>query len=586
MHRMTDVERTRFMGYLENKHSTYDPEERMITAYNSSSNPGFPSKVTGKVHHNVGSLRYAVALLDSGLEENRPRAVEILEKVISLQDTDLDSETYGIWSWYLEEPLDQMRVPDKNWADFCGVQLLQVALDHWERIPDNLKAKLRQSVLHACNSIIKREVLPSYTNIAIMDTYVTIVAGELFGAEDVFLYGKNHLRILADYTKVNGTFTEYNSPCYLVVALSELARILDHVTDKECITMAEGLNRLAWRCMAIHYHPATGQWAGPQSRSYDTLQGIPFWSVLQMATEGKVRLLKEEDMQMDINPYEYLPRIRYRCPEEFVRYFINPEVARTETELFAETYYIGDTRPKQKAVAYMSTFYTLGTFRVSDLWNQRRALLGYWGDRAKPVYMQLKCLKNGYDYSSAVIHSVQAEGNVLSIMNFATDGGDFHLYNDRIKDSIITAEDLRLRIEFGGSMEKLLLPDQWGFNQITRIRSGKVTVKICVPYCCFGRNEVKYEVGKNNGISYLDVVFYRGKETQICFSDLAEAVCAIALGISSEDEKELGSCPVNVEKKDDRICLKWQTCHELLQVESRIKPAKILELYTESLAGV
>ena len=37
---------------------------------------------------------------------------KIIGKVLSLQDTDPSSKTYGIWPWLLEEPLEQMSPPD------------------------------------------------------------------------------------------------------------------------------------------------------------------------------------------------------------------------------------------------------------------------------------------------------------------------------------------------------------------------------------------------------------------------------------------------------------------------------------------
>ena len=43
------------------------------------------------------------------------------------QDQDPQRRTYGIWPYHYEEPLDAMNKPDWNWADFIGVQLLQLA---------------------------------------------------------------------------------------------------------------------------------------------------------------------------------------------------------------------------------------------------------------------------------------------------------------------------------------------------------------------------------------------------------------------------------------------------------------------------
>src|SRR5690606_37841149 len=85
----------------------YDSQEHMIVT--NVSGVGYHTTLKeGKVHNTRTSLEYAVALLDSGEEDRKERAIDVIEKLISLQDQDPESRTYGIWSWYLEEPLDMM----------------------------------------------------------------------------------------------------------------------------------------------------------------------------------------------------------------------------------------------------------------------------------------------------------------------------------------------------------------------------------------------------------------------------------------------------------------------------------------------
>jgi hypothetical protein len=55
---------------------------------------------------------------------------------------------------------------------------------------------------------------PGYTNIALMGTYVTYVAAELYGWPDLKAYAAARLRRFCDYTLEQGAFTEYNSPTY------------------------------------------------------------------------------------------------------------------------------------------------------------------------------------------------------------------------------------------------------------------------------------------------------------------------------------------------------------------------------------
>ncbi|MBN2316104.1 MAG: hypothetical protein JXM79_19410, partial [Sedimentisphaerales bacterium] len=92
-----------FLKALGEQDERYDPVERMIRRPFSS--PGYHTTLKGgDVHPTRDSLNYAVALLDSGEPERIEQARQILRRVIALQDQDPNSRTYGIWSWFMEEP--------------------------------------------------------------------------------------------------------------------------------------------------------------------------------------------------------------------------------------------------------------------------------------------------------------------------------------------------------------------------------------------------------------------------------------------------------------------------------------------------
>jgi hypothetical protein len=255
---------------LKPKHAQYDPAEQMLRSPYSS--PGYHTTLKGgMVHSTRASLEYAVALLDTGKDEDLLRSIQILRRVIALQDKDPKGKTCGIWSWFLEEPLEKMSPPDFNWADFCGVSLLQVAMDHRDRLPADLAVELDQAIVRAARAIQRRNVGPAYTNIAIMGAYVTLIGADFYDLPDLKDYAMGRLRRFYDYTTEQGAFTEYNSPTYTVVALEELGRLLKDAQDPEARRMTERLYRLAWQEIAQHFHPSTQQWAGPHSRCYSTL---------------------------------------------------------------------------------------------------------------------------------------------------------------------------------------------------------------------------------------------------------------------------------------------------------------------------
>ena len=145
-----------FLKALSRQDERYDPAGKMIRRPFSS--PGYHTTLKGGyIHPTRDSLNYAVALLDSARPGSLERAEHILRRVISLQNQDPKSRTYGIWSWFAEEPLDKMSPPDWNWADFCGAQLLQVAVDHMERLPADLQRQVRESINPKHKDIILSE---------------------------------------------------------------------------------------------------------------------------------------------------------------------------------------------------------------------------------------------------------------------------------------------------------------------------------------------------------------------------------------------------------------------------------------------
>ena len=584
---MTSTEYSRFMKALERWNERYDPSICMIKEPFHS--PGYHTTLKGGwVHPTRSSLTYAVALLDSGIEEYRLRAIDILNKVISLQDQNPDSPTYGIWSWFYEEPLEKMSPPDWNWANFCGKELLQVALDHFHRIPEDLREKVKDSIYHACRSIIRRNVGPSYTNIAIMGAYVTLLAGELFEWKDVFNYGKDLLRRIYEYTRYHGAFTEYNSPTYTMVAIEDISRILSHIKDKECLEMAEYLNHVAWRCVALHFHPPTGQWAGPHSRCYNNIQGPTLWSRIQLATNGKVKFLDEDDLYVDINWH----RIKMRCPDEYIEYFIALDRPRFVKEVFykGEEPLSPELRlmvgvpfyPTLVATTYLTPSYCIGTFSKTDFWNQRRGFIGYWGDRSNTGYFQLRCLHDGYDYSSGVLHTVQLENRILGVMNFATDYGDTHISLDRVKDATIRAKDFRFRLEFGGYIEKVLLPPL-SLNDVMIVSLDNVKLALRFLEVSFDNYAVKLEAGENDKNKWIDIVFYSGEEKAISFKDLKKAFLIFAIYISEKADDLSGKfSDIEFGEKEEMVLARWLVDGNMLEIEANTKPDSISKLLKES----
>ncbi|WYL92739.2 MAG: hypothetical protein HEQ35_01720 [Gloeotrichia echinulata IR180] len=539
---LTPKQLERLNKALEWRHKQYDPVEKMLRVPFSS--PGYHTQLTGgMVHPTKNSLDYAVALLDTQDETYRKRAEDILRRIIALQDQNPNSKTYGIWSWYLEEPLAKMSPPDWNWADFLGTQLLQVSLYHRHRLAPDLAKKLDQAIVHAARSIQRRNVSLGYTNIAIMGTYVTLVTAETYNIPDLRNYALDRLQRFYDYTQKMGGFPEYNSPTYNVTNLESLGRLRLHVKNTNAKKLVGDLYRLAWEEIAYHFHAPTRQWAGPHSRNYKTLLGTRVLDIIQRATEGRV------NFRLDTSPTLEEHRLPLPAPRDLEGYFTFLNQART----FVENLDIGGF--KTILTTYLHPAFTIGSVNYSDLWNQRRSLLAYWGTSEKPSYLHLRFLHDGYDFAAAQLFSVQNKERVLAGINFATNGGDTHIVFDKLKDGVIKAKDLRLRFEFGGEAGKNQLQLPKDLKSPVNLNVGNLYFQIAVPYAQFGNTSGTWQVGKTDTTSYLDLVLYSGQQKTIRLGDLKQAGIGFALQMGTKQYKSVPNVTATV--SSDILKLKW-----------------------------
>jgi hypothetical protein len=239
---LTDAEKKAILKSLAQYESEYDANVSMIKQ-NYTYKTGTPN--TNYRGHTIHATRlaadYAVDLLDCGDSLMEKRAFDVLRKLLSLQDVHPNSSTRGLWSYFLEEPLDNMTLPDPNWADFIGTQLLQIAINQRERLPNDLAESLDIGIIYAARFIQRRNVELGYTNIAIMGTHVTIVTSEIYNLTDLNDYAMNRLRRFSNFTKLNGAFSEYNSPTYTQVAINELGRMKMHAIVNEVEELANEL---------------------------------------------------------------------------------------------------------------------------------------------------------------------------------------------------------------------------------------------------------------------------------------------------------------------------------------------------------
>ena len=489
----------------------YDAERRMTKGWRGAN--GYHSRLVNCEIHDVrGSLGLAYTLFNRDAEGDRQIAYDILYRVIPLQDINPARKTYGIWSYYLEEDLELMNPPDWNWADFNAKTLLYILNEHNDKLTEDLRMRIKDSICHACRAIIIRNVGPGYTNISIMGAYVTIFAGELLKNTEFFEYGKKRLQTLHEYNISTGNFREFNSPTYTFVCIEELTRILQDVKDEECLRLASELNDLAWKTIALHYHPTTGQLAGPHDRAYGALVGEGMRFEIERALNYKIDIADKENLRKS-PPSGNLFSQNSNCPEKYVPYFLDVDGERIHDDTFA---------PGRQAYTYMNKAYTLGSLHREMAWNQHRNVLGYFGTVKKPVAVTIRSQKNNWDYCGSFMATVQDKGRALTATNFTSDGFDTHCCLDAIKDNTVKARDMRVRYVFEGAVADLDAVQDGNTFVITHKESG-VKVKIVYSYAKFGNYDVKFELVKTDKFISADAVLYSGEETDIKLTELLKA---------------------------------------------------------------
>ncbi|MBI5835543.1 MAG: hypothetical protein HZB16_24835 [Armatimonadetes bacterium] len=388
------------------------------------------------VHSTRSNLDYALACLADGSPERAARAALVIDRVLAHQETDPYLATYGIWPWFADEPLSQMAPPDWNWADFCGARLAAMLARHTALLPADLVERMRAALGHAGWSIFRRNVQPGYTNIALMGAAVTLAAGELLREPRLVDYGRSRLAHFAQHTAWHGGLNEYNSPTYTRVALSEVERVLDLVRDEAARATAEDLRRVIWQTIAEHYHPATGQWAGPHSRCYrDRLDrdaaewlaacaGVPIDPPLPAE---RFALEAELPCPDDLRPCFQVGRA---ADVTVTRRFVRREPDEHST--------VGTTWLAEEAC--------LGTVNHDTLWVQRRPALGYWVTGGEPAVLRVRCLRDGRDFATGALWATQQGASALLRLGFVPGQGDHHCSLDRPADGLFHAQQLSFAV--------------------------------------------------------------------------------------------------------------------------------------------
>ena len=179
---------------------------------------------------------------------------------------------------------------------------------------------------------------------------------------------------------------------------------------------------------------------------------LPIWVRFMTLEEIRTKATSE-----DVS----VPTLDWHCPEGLIETFTSGTRGQHREVFIAGSSASGEpisrldgpkpagaTLPVQ-GTTFLTPNFSLGTIDRCDCWGQRRNLIAYWGGSARPPQcLQLRVVKDNYDFSSALFYAAQDQGYVLGAIRFQLDGGDKHPSLDPVKDRTITLSRLRLELLF------------------------------------------------------------------------------------------------------------------------------------------
>ncbi len=525
---------------LEELHKLYDESECLIGEIKDGDLCGYHSRKMGRVHGTNKSAEYAAAIFYTGEKKYYARAQRVFERLAELQDTDPQSKTFGLWAYYAEESLKDMKAPDYNFADFIGKHFIYVLDRHERELNAHTAEIMRTALKNAVTCSIKRNVSPDYSNISMMSCMTIISAGEILNDSDIKAIGKKRLKKAYEYNMYSNAFSEYNSSTYTPLAIAELTRMMMYFKDEECLKMAHELHDLAWENISSYYSDQIGELAPPQKRCYYDIDDGQLGAFIYLATDGRFGTIDRADKL--VLSYLMLP---ISCPEKYIgnfskngfikkRYYRKNGI-RTPDE---DTVIIRSLdSPDLCAMTSITDKYAMGAFDKSDLWNQRRTCSTVWNKNGCHRGIRLRCINGSYDFCSGVVSADVNADTMAACVGFVNDHGDFHYILDKRKDGIIKTDFLGFRLEvFGDAGDVELSECEDGYF----VTDGYIEINIKIPVWTFDGKEAAVRLDRDN--KRIELIAYEGEEKTIDLSKINSTCGAFVLSIDRKCPEILCEC--------------------------------------------
>jgi len=559
---------------------TFDPEAGLIAGHVGPEYSYQSNLRNQTVHPTRTSMEYALYLLESKEKRRTETAVEILARMEALQEKDPSSKWFGLWGWYVEEPPARMPAADFNWADFNGALLLCMIFRHRERLSPVVIQQISRMIGRCCVSIRKRNVSMGYTNIACMGTFVTLAGSEVLQDAELHTYAVERLGRFAAAIDETGSFAEYNSPTYTKVLVQNLTRMLMFVKDPQALALARRIHERAWLHIAKHWHLPTRQIAAPMSRCYFNDLGLQIW--IQKALNNELVFMdKEAISQGPPHENEDVALVAYRCPDNLKPYFTTVGDPRMHREIFLVGSPADSTHANAlldvEGTSYLTPAFCIGSANRSDFWIQRRPLMAYWGPAQHPVRcLQIKVIKDDYDFSSGLFYSVQNNGAVLGQVRFRSDGGDRHISLDPIRDEKFQLSRMVVQLSFdvweenwklfAGERDVTSETEPLPMGSPLFVDAGKVQIAIRFLEPGFASYPPQMRFIKDGGKAVVELILMSATQpVTVDWRDVKSAGCGIALVMATGRRADLVASGAfepgrfSSDEQEDLLVSRWQS---------------------------
>lgn len=522
-----------------------------------------------------GAAAYALFLAAEGTPDACREAEAVVRAVVAQQEHDPDSPHFG---WFRTSS-EAEGYRDPNWSAFCGTYLLHIPRAYGDRIGADCRKTIEEAVLRACASVKKRDVVPGYTNIALLSAALLSVAGELYGAPEYLEEGRRKLRELADFINLTGGFQEYNSPTYAGVSMSALCWMGTFVQTEEIHDLALRIQGRMWHTLSAHYHAPTGQLAGPYSRAYgNRLQryaGAVKYYLYKVL--GDAFDLGENKTHGHDTAYGGVAALQeVACPEEALERLRDVDFPRTVKEAVRTDGrplgpgYVG---PFEQMTTHLADRYALGTINAKESWVQRRNLVVHWvGPNRSPAALTEGVWENGEPSQRGDLRfwSAQKAGRALAFYDLST-------MEERTLSSVAVA--VRLEVDEPPELwvsQKAVeaLPRTFSSGSTVLIRSGEVGIALRFHAEGMGGARAQGEIREAEGGLVLVLDLYRGEPQAVSGKTLEGAFCVCQLEVQpveSDREAEafleaFESGDVQIESVDGRLQARWRSEDAVLAI--------------------